>query len=223
MAEKLIRRHMDADDNVYALIFRASDGKVWDVTNNTWQTFADASIGDYDIVGTELGTSSRIYTFDVPTHANFGVGRFTAILFNGDDATPGVGDYLLDDSGSGTASAAHIDFCFDGSKIVEDCVYHAKLELNIDAANSKDEWTVVWFRNGVAVAPTSPTIQVIKRADGTDLVASTALTQVGSTLGYKKDTLTTERTTAGEAVVVKLAATIDGATRTWYEHKSRDN
>ena len=102
-------------------------------------------------------------------------------------------------------------------------VYPADLDLTIDDANSQDEYTVTWYRNGTLLTSgiTSPTITVIKRADGTDLIGTTAMTQVGSSGTYKY-TETSNRLTAGEAVIITLSATIDGATRSWRKIKSRD-
>jgi len=105
-------------------------------------------------------------------------------------------------------------------------LYFARVDLVIDDANSKDEYTVTFSKNGIDCASgdvTSPTIQVIKRADGTDLIASTALTEIGSTAVYKKDATTTARLTAGEAGIVIVTATIDGATRTIRRPVGRDS
>jgi len=104
-------------------------------------------------------------------------------------------------------------------------IYHADIELTIDGANTQDEYTATWFHDGLRVTSgiTSPTIQVVKR-DGTgDLIASTAMTLIGSTGSYKKDAVTTARTTAGEAVVVIVGATIDGAVRSYARVLSRDS
>lgn len=223
MAEKLIRRHSTQDDTLYALFFRATDGKVWDVANNTWATFTDANIADYDVAGVELGTYSLIYTFDVPTHANFGSGRFTAILFDQAGGSPAVGDPLIT-GGLYPSSDAEIDFHYDGAKIVDFVTYFARVDLTLDADNTRDEWTVRWYRNGTLVGPdaaTTPQIQVIKRADGTDLIAAANLTQVGSSQIWKKDEAT-NRVTKGEAVIVVVTQTINGVVRTWSELRSRD-
>jgi hypothetical protein len=48
-----------------AMLFK-TDGKVRDVVANTWDTWANADIDDYDITCSELGTSG-IYTFADPT------------------------------------------------------------------------------------------------------------------------------------------------------------
>jgi hypothetical protein len=80
--------------------------------------------------------------------------------------------------------------------------------------DTNDEYSVTWFKNGSRITSgiTSPTIQVIKRSDGTDLVASTAMSQIGSTASYKYDEATNKQT-AGEAYLVLTSATIDGSSR----------
>ena len=42
-------------------------------------------------------------------------------------------------------------------------VYHADLQLTLDDTNSQDEWTVVWFKNGIRQTSgiTSPQIQLV--------------------------------------------------------------
>jgi hypothetical protein len=104
-------------------------------------------------------------------------------------------------------------------------IYAAQIDFADDDDNSQDEYTVQWFKNGAPVTSgiTVPTIQVIKRTDGTDLVAQASMTQIGSSGAYKYDvTSAGSRVSAGEAVVVQVTATIDGATRTWRRVVSRD-
>lgn len=103
-------------------------------------------------------------------------------------------------------------------------IYTATVDLSIDETNSKDEYTAQWFKDGVPLAAgiTSPKIQVAKRADGTDLIANTAMTEIVAG-AYKYDATTTERSTAGEAVLAIVTATIDAATRTWKVPLSRDS
>jgi len=104
-------------------------------------------------------------------------------------------------------------------------LYTAHIELTVDEANSKDEWTVIWFKNGARVTSgiTVPTIQIVKRADGTDLIGAAAMTQIGTTGAYKYDATTTARSTAGEAVLAVVAATIDAASRSFAKVITRDS
>lgn len=108
--------------------------------------------------------------------------------------------------------------------IVEtDATYWAVLDYRRDQDHMQDEYTVTWYRDGVALTGgiTSPTIQVIRRSDGSDLVAAAAMVQVGSTGSYKYDE-PTNRQELGESCLVVLSATIDGAARTWREIVGRD-
>jgi len=106
---------------------------------------------------------------------------------------------------------------------VED-VYHADVQLTQDNANSRDEWTTIWFRNanGQTTGVTVPTIQVVRRSDGTDLVAEVAMDPIGATGAFKYDEAT-NRLTAGEAALVIVRATINGGTRTGYKVITRDS
>lgn len=101
--------------------------------------------------------------------------------------------------------------------------YQMKAWLDRDAAGGNDRYVVIYFKNGQPVTSgiTSPTIQVIKSSDGTDLVASVALTQIASLGLYKRDE-PTNKITVGAGYVIKVTATIDSATRTWYQPISRD-
>lgn len=93
-------------------------------------------------------------------------------------------------------------------------VYHANIEYTFD--DPEDEYTVTWFKNGQRVSSgiTSPTIQVVKRSDGTDLVASTAMTQIGSTGSYKYDEASNV-IEVDEAYLVIVGATIDSSGRSF--------
>ena len=124
----------------------------------------------------------------------------------------------------GTDDAALASVCTEARLALLVSGYLAHIIFTDDEANSKDEYTVTWFKDGVRVTSgiTVPKIQVIKRADGLDLVALTAMTQIGTTGSYKYDEAT-NRITSGEAVVVHVEATIDGAGRTFAKDVSRDS
>jgi len=102
--------------------------------------------------------------------------------------------------------------------------YHADILFIKDDTNSQDEYTVTWFKNGVRQTSgiTVPTIQVVKRSDGTDLIGVTAMTQIGSTGSYKYDATGGLRQTAGEAYLVISVATLDGSSRTFSWIQGRD-
>jgi len=101
-------------------------------------------------------------------------------------------------------------------------IYHAEIELTIDDDNNQDEYTAVWFKNGLKITSgiTSPTIQVVQR-DDSDLVAVTPMTAIGS--GGLKYNEASNRVTEGEAVEVRITATIDGSSRAWSDLVGRDS
>lgn len=101
--------------------------------------------------------------------------------------------------------------------------YHAKVWV-IKESTTTDHYAVVFFKNGQPVTSgiTSPTIQVVKASDGSDLIASGALTEVGSLGIYKKDE-STNKMTAGAIYFAKVTASIDGSTRSWLQQLGRDS
>ena len=102
-------------------------------------------------------------------------------------------------------------------------IYYAGLSFIKDA--SSDEYTIQWFKNDAPVIAgiTSPTIQVVNRSDGSDLIPATALTQIGTTGSYKYDATTSERLSTGDSAVVVLSATIDAGVRTWRKVIGKDS
>lgn len=103
-------------------------------------------------------------------------------------------------------------------------VYSAKVWMQDDNSGTNDRYVVIWFKNGAPIFSgiTSPTIQVFKSSDGSDLVASTAMTQIASTGTYRYSEAT-NRLASGASYVIKVTATIDGATRTWAQPMGRDS
>lgn len=111
------------------------------------------------------------------------------------------------------------DPVFCGGPVSPD-IYDADIDFRRDSA--ADEYTVVWFCNGVAITCglSAMQIQVVKRADGSDLVAATNMTDAGG--GLLKYNEATNRATLGEAIKIIATATIDGVTRTWMRVTGRD-
>ncbi len=89
-------------------------------------------------------------------------------------------------------------------------VYLARLGFQLGTTN---KYRVKWFKDGIPQdsGVTSATIQVIKE-DGTDLVASTAMTDAGN--NDFRYTEATNVVTSGTTVRVRMTATIDSETRT---------
>jgi len=104
--------------------------------------------------------------------------------------------------------------------------YGARVEIIDDdgAETPADRYCVTWLRNMemLTTGVTEPKIQVVKLADGTDLVAETDLTAVGSTGAYQYAE-TTNRIVDGAAYMVLVTATIAASTRTWPHFIGRDS
>ena len=104
-------------------------------------------------------------------------------------------------------------------------LYHADVQFTRDQTNTTDEYLITWFKNGARQTSgiTVPTIQVVKRSDGTDLIASSTPTQVATTGTYKYDATGASRMTVGEACLVIVTATIDASTRSFSKLIGRDS
>lgn len=104
--------------------------------------------------------------------------------------------------------------------------YGARVEVIDDdgAGTPADRYCVTWLRNMemLTTGVTEPKIQVVKLADGTDLVAETALAAVGSTGAYQY-VETANRIVDGAAYMVLVTATIAASTRTWPHFIGRDS
>lgn len=103
-------------------------------------------------------------------------------------------------------------------------VYHANIDFAVDADDSLDKYSIRWFKDDALVTSdiTAPTIQVTRRADGTDLIALTDLIQIGESGAYRYDE-EVNRLPAGEGAEVTVNASIDGSSRPWSRFISRDS
>lgn len=122
-------------------------------------------------------------------------------------------------------AAAIADGAIDDAAVAADMdTYQAKVWVFDDNGGTTDRYVAVWHKNGQPVTSgiTSPTIQVIKVSDGTDLIASGAMTEIASLGMYKKDE-GTNRMVSGAAYVAKVTASIDSGTRTWFQPVGRDS
>lgn len=103
-------------------------------------------------------------------------------------------------------------------------VYQAKVWVIDDNTGTADRYIVIWYKNGepIVAGITTPLIQVYKTSDGTDLVASTAMTEIPSTGTYRY-TEASNRMVNGASYIAKVSATISGVARTWYQPIGRDS
>lgn len=196
-----------ADVTVYALVVNTV-GKVFQTTDNTFVDYATANRANYDVALTEQGTSSGIYAGDMDT--DIPAGRYVAGFYIQLGGSPAEGDTFI-----GTQTLDWTGSAVISLDSVRD-VYTAKIACTLDDNTTKDKYTVSWFKNGVAVTSgiTSPTLQLVKRSDGTDLLAATAMSQVGTTGVYKYDSASRVDPASNENVIAVAVATIDGASRT---------
>jgi hypothetical protein len=194
-----------------ATVERMSDGYY---REDDSETFVSApAFTDKDVVLTEGSDENRgtyratvdgstwsdsIYTLRI--HDNLGSGLFGESLFGVRDGY----EYNL------------------GQDHTADNVYYADISLDRDA--TKDEYSASWFKNGVPLTTgvTLPLLTVIKRSDGTDLVAETAMSEVGTTHVFKYDEAT-NRISTGETYIARARGTIDGSVRTWRKLLTRDS
>ena len=105
MAGELYRVYVGSS-TIYGLVWRASDGLVWDATAGAWDTYATGSRGDYDLPLTSAG--GGLYTADMPTAIEAGTACFVT-YWEMAGAVPAESDYGLGSTESaapGTAATA---------------------------------------------------------------------------------------------------------------------
>lgn len=92
-------------------------------------------------------------------------------------------------------------------------VYHADIQF-IRAPNA-DQYTVTWFKNSIQLTAgiTSVSLQVIKRSDGSNLVANSGMLPIGSSGSYKLDIANPNRQLEGESYIVVSSLVVGAATR----------
>lgn len=89
MANEIWHSYQDGS-TLYALIWRQTDDKIYDAVagSDTFDTYADADIGDYDVPLTAAGTTGDYYSVDFPAGISAGIYRVTVMLQAG--ASPHV-------------------------------------------------------------------------------------------------------------------------------------
>lgn len=171
-------------------------------------------------VNTEVDTALADY--DAPTFAELDA-RTDAIEADTQDIQSRLPAALVSGRVDASVGAVAANAITDTGVAADMDAYHAKVWV-VKEDTTADHYAVVFFKNGQPVTSgiTSPTIQVIKASDGTDLIASAALTEVGSLGIYKKDE-STNKLIAGAIYFAKVQATIDGSTRVWLQQVGRDS
>lgn len=135
------------------------------------------------------------------------------------------GDIILV-RGKDAAGAEWDDFAYEIR--TADYTYQAKVVLLDDNSGSRDLYLVTWYRDGelITTGITNPKIYVFSEAN-VDLIGSSAtpsvMTEIGTKHAFKYEATLAARIANGTAYVVQVTATIDGATRTWYQQVFRDS
>jgi hypothetical protein len=111
------------------------------------------------------------------------------------------------------------DFLMNGTN-----VYQAKVWMFDDNGGTTDRYVVCFYKNGQPITSniTSPTIEVIEAVDGSNLIASTSLSEIASTGLYKYDE-DTDRIVNGAAYIAKIEASIDSEPCNWFQPIGRDS
>lgn len=192
-----------------ATIERLADGYFREDDTETFDT--GLAFSDKDITLTE-GSSENAGTYTTTvTATNWSDGKYRIRIHNTAASNIAIGVVDIN--------------VRDGEEVVADNdLYHNDIGVVIDEANTQDEYTVRWFKNGKRVTSgiTNPKLTVTDK-DGTNLIDNEDMTQVGSTGIYKYIAETTERQTAGEQYTCSASATIGGSTRTYDKNLGRDS
>lgn len=196
----------------YRLFELQDDGtlKSYDFNDNTFKT-------------TALTTPTASLTHRQGDNNTYNTGIWTASLATLTGFTVNGVYYAQAVHSSGGGTLQTRKFQYGGGEGDFDNLYTAVVQFTRDQSNTRDEYTVTWLKNGTQLTSgvTSPTINVKKRVDGSNLVAATAMTSVGSGIFTYDEA--TNRVTVGEACLVITQATIDGATRTSVDVIGRDS
>ena len=207
---------IDGSSAHWAHIFDTNDGKVWNTNSLSFETWTNTNFLDYVLnysaVNSPISPNGFLYTFDFPTDIPKGNYWIHSLIGSS------VGISLASGFGSDSVYAVIDYYQWTGVELSPPFSNLYLSNINLVLNSTTDDYTVSWFKNGVRLETgiTSPTIQVIKRSDGTDLLISSVLSEIGSTGVYNR-LENTSRMPQGsnEAYVVVVSATIDGATRSY--------
>lgn len=158
--------------------------------------------------------------FEVSTGLGFTTGAYYNVIVSGRmDSVGGItGDVFTN---------AHTFYVennsFDTLALAASDLYFADIALDIDDVAQTNEWTTLWYKNGIPFSGYSlSTLQVIKR-DGTDLI-NVAMTGIGTGfIGTKYNaTGSNNLVIDGESYIAFTTAYIDSVIRSGAKIISRD-
>lgn len=128
-------------------------------------------------------------------------------------------------------AAAIADNAIDEATFAADTAkYQAKVWMVDDdaAGTPTDRYAVIWFKNGQPVVSgiTDTDLWVFDHA-GSDLIGTAGspgtMTEIGSSGTYYYGATSTARLADGSLYLARVRATINGATRIWYQQVGRDS
>jgi hypothetical protein len=195
------------------LVIVNTSGQWWNTSTGAFEAYDVLNIANYAVAGAEEG-STGVYKFTSPSAIT--LGRYSVGTVCQAGASLALTDLPPD-------AWEKVDW--DGTNLIGSdavlfntlqAVYWIEGDFYKDDINSRDEYTVQWYKNDAPLTSgcTTPLIQVVKRADWTDLVAEVAMTQNGATGMCKYDASGAQRMTNGEAAYAYCTITVDGAART---------
>lgn len=151
-------------------------------------------------------------------------GSFGEAVQSGGGGGGGPSAATIADAVWNEATADHTAPASFGALVQQD-IYTAKLAFFDDDGGNADRYVVTWFKNGAVVTSgvTAAALRVVKVVDGSDLIATAAMTEIASLSRFRFDAAGLQRTVAGSAYLAIATATIDGATRTWDQPVGRDS
>lgn len=97
-------------------------------------------------------------------------------------------------------------------------LYYANIKFNKDVINSRDEYTVNWFKNSRPLSSgnfTNPALTVCRTDNGTAIFANQQMTYANSSIGVVRYNDSVNLTASGESYLVIASSTIDGSSRRW--------
>jgi len=97
-------------------------------------------------------------------------------------------------------------------------LYYANIKFNKDVINSRDEYTVNWFKNSRPLSSgnfTNPALTVCRTDNGTAIFSNQKMTYADKSIGVVRYNDSVNLTSSGEAYLVIASSTIDGSSRRW--------
>jgi len=179
----------------------------------------------YDAASSKIEAIAAIGTYVAPTSSKCRFGEISSTYM------PGAYQIQLPNARLAVAGARELIVKAFGAANMAQTDYRIRFttpayyaDIFFNRSGTQDEYTVCWFHDGVleTTGITNASIKATLRADASVLF-TTSMVQVGSTGVFKYDATGANVLDPGEAYIIEVTATIDGATRTWRRSIGRDN